>query len=215
MRLSDLFDDGQSQIGPINLRGVAHLKDGLMLLLGNAGAAVDHVEPTVLQRPDGDAVAWVFESPTDTVAAERVRVRPSDPPRDADLRGCSPDYERALACSAGQPNDSGYVTDGRSRFLCVYCIAEGMPAPADRDDRTEGVEFVHEADGSITARDIETGVASFGETKAEALAMLADALALHEDGGEPIEDEGTFLREIGIGADELPDEPESLPEFMQ
>ena len=46
-------------------------------------------------------------------------------------------------------------------------------ASATRDaSNGEGVEFIHEDDGSITARDIETGVASFGETKAEALRML-------------------------------------------
>ena len=48
----------------------------------------------------------------------------------------------------------------------------------------EGVEFIHEEDGSITAKDIETGVASFGDTKAEALRMLAEAIELHEGGGE-------------------------------
>lgn len=62
-------------------------------------------------------------------------------------------------------------------------------APPERADtpREEGVEFVHEEDGRITARDIETGVASYGETKAEALAMLVEALALHAGGGEPSE----------------------------
>ena len=89
-----------------------------------------------------------------------------------------------------------------------------MATQADRG-REEGVEFVHEADGSITARDIETGIASFGETKAEALAMLAEALALHEGEGAPIDDEEAFLREIGIDLDELPDEPEELPDFMR
>lgn len=49
----------------------------------------------------------------------------------------------------------------------------------DESDDEEGVEFVQEDDGSITARDKETGVASFGDTKAEALAMLAE-VTLHE-----------------------------------
>lgn len=91
-----------------------------------------------------------------------------------------------------------------------------MAAPAHHDDRVEGVEFIHEADGSITARDIETGVASFGETKAEALAQLADAMALRNgEGGEPIEDEAAFLREIGVDPEEIPDEPEEPPEFLR
>lgn len=46
------------------------------------------------------------------------------------------------------------------------------------DDEREGVVFVEEDDGPITARDTETGIASFGDTKAEALAMLAEALAV-------------------------------------
>ncbi|WP_255148985.1 type II toxin-antitoxin system HicB family antitoxin [Halorarius halobius] len=91
-----------------------------------------------------------------------------------------------------------------------------MSTLTDDDDRpTEGVEFIHEDDGSITARDIETGVASFGETKAEALSMLAEALTLHEGGGDPIEDEEAFLDEIGVDADEIADDPKDLPEFLQ
>ncbi|MFC3959995.1 type II toxin-antitoxin system HicB family antitoxin [Halovivax cerinus] len=57
-----------------------------------------------------------------------------------------------------------------------------------RQDTTEGVEFVHEDDGQITAVDLETGVASYGDTKAEALSMLAEALELHEGGDEPVTD---------------------------
>ena len=84
-------------------------------------------------------------------------------------------------------------------------------ASATRENQSEGVEFIHEDDGRITARDIETGVASYGETKAEALAMLAEALELHAGGGEPVSDED--LREFGLDPDDVGDE--SLPEFMQ
>ena len=84
-------------------------------------------------------------------------------------------------------------------------------ASATRDNRSEGVEFIHGDDGRITARDIETGVASYGETKAEALAMLAEALELHAGGGEPVSDDD--LREFGLDPDDVGDEP--LPEFMQ
>lgn len=38
---------------------------------------------------------------------------------------------------------------------------------------------VYESDGSIVAEDEETGVSSFGETKAEALENLAEALELY------------------------------------
>jgi len=84
-------------------------------------------------------------------------------------------------------------------------------ASATRDNRSEGVEFIHEDDGRITARDIETGVASYGETKAEALAMLAEALELHAGGGEPVTDDD--LREFGLDPDDVDDKP--LPDFMQ
>jgi len=67
-----------------------------------------------------------------------------------------------------------------------------------------GVEFVVEEDGSITARDLETGLARGGDSKAEALAQLAEVLELHEGGGEPIEDPETFLsEELDIDADEV------------
>lgn len=78
--------------------------------------------------------------------------------------------------------------------------------------REEGVEFTYEED-LVTARDIETGVASSGESKAEALAMLAEALALHEGGGEPVDDEEAFLREIGIDPDDV-DEDDAPPPWL-
>jgi len=80
------------------------------------------------------------------------------------------------------------------------------------DDETEGVVFVHEDDGRVTARDTETGIASFGDTKAEALVMLADALALADRGDvDPLSDER--LRELGLDPEETADE--ELPEFMR
>lgn len=90
----------------------------------------------------------------------------------------------------------------------VVCMST---TASDRRDG-DGVEFIYE-DGLVTARDTETGVASCGETRSEALAMLAEALELHEGGGEPIEDEEAFLREIGIDPDEI-DEDESPPPWL-
>ncbi|MUW15129.1 hypothetical protein GJ633_11035 [Halorubrum sp. CBA1125] len=84
-------------------------------------------------------------------------------------------------------------------------------ASATRDPSEEGVEFIHEDDGSITARDLETGVASFGDTKAEALRMLAEALDLHEGDGEPVTEDD--LEEWGLEDAEPGDE--ELPEFMR
>jgi|AntDeeMetagen134_2_1112570.scaffolds.fasta_scaffold01985_2 predicted RNase H-like HicB family nuclease len=76
-------------------------------------------------------------------------------------------------------------------------------------ERESGVEYTY-GDGLVTATDIETGIASAGETKPEALAMLSEALELHEGGGEPIEDEEAFLRKNGIDLDES-DEDQSPP----
>jgi predicted RNase H-like HicB family nuclease len=84
-------------------------------------------------------------------------------------------------------------------------------ASATRDEESDGVVFIHEEDGSITARDIETGVASFGDTKSEALRMLAEALELHEGGGDPVTDED--LREWGLDPADF--DTKDLPEFMQ
>jgi predicted RNase H-like HicB family nuclease len=85
-------------------------------------------------------------------------------------------------------------------------------ASATRDaPDEEGVEFIHEENGSITAKDIETGVASFGDTKAEALRMLAEAIELHEGGGEPITEEDLEEWEL---EDTEPGDKE-LPDFMQ
>jgi hypothetical protein len=85
-------------------------------------------------------------------------------------------------------------------------------ASATRDESPkEGVEFIHADDGKITARDLETGVASFGETKTEALRMLAEALELHEGGGEPVTDED--LEEWGL--DDVEPGTKELPEFMR
>jgi hypothetical protein len=77
--------------------------------------------------------------------------------------------------------------------------------------REEGVEFLYEDDGRITARDIESGVASYGETKAEALGMLAEALELHAGGGDPVTDDD--LREFDLDPEDVDDR--ELPEFMQ
>lgn len=80
---------------------------------------------------------------------------------------------------------------------------------ADRR-RKDGVEFIYE-NGQITARDVESGVASYGETKSEALSMLAEALQLHEGNGDPATEED--LHEFGLDPDDEDDR--DLPEFMR
>jgi hypothetical protein len=64
-----------------------------------------------------------------------------------------------------------------------------------------GVEFVHEEDGRVTARHVESGVASFGESEADALRQLADALDSHFGAGESIDDPEAWLAEEGIDAE--------------
>lgn len=81
-----------------------------------------------------------------------------------------------------------------------------------RDDLNEdGVVFIHEDDGRVTAVDRKTGVASYGETKVEALRMLAEALELHQGDGEPVTDDD--LREMGLDPDDEGDA--ALPEFLR
>jgi predicted RNase H-like HicB family nuclease len=78
------------------------------------------------------------------------------------------------------------------------------------------IHLIEEDDGWWSAVDEETGVASQGPTRQEALENLDEAVALHEgDAGEPIEDEEEFLEELGIDPDDVPDEPRELPDFLQ
>jgi len=65
-------------------------------------------------------------------------------------------------------------------------------------DPPSGVEFIHEDDGRVTARHVESGVASFGATEAEALRQLADALDSHFGDGEDVDDPEAYLAERGI-----------------
>lgn len=46
------------------------------------------------------------------------------------------------------------------------------------------VEFIEEDDGRVTARHLESGVASFGDTEPEALRQLADAMESHFEAQE-------------------------------
>lgn len=71
------------------------------------------------------------------------------------------------------------------------------------------------------ATDIQTGVASQGDTRANALANLDEAVALHRgEIGEPIEtseEELEILSNLGLDPDEIQDarkQNDELPEFM-
>lgn len=80
-------------------------------------------------------------------------------------------------------------------------------ADADESDppRRE-IHLVEEEGGTWSAIDEETGVASQGETRSEALANLDEAVALHKgEIGEPVTD--ADLRDLGLDPDAVPDEP--------
>lgn len=80
----------------------------------------------------------------------------------------------------------------------------------------EGVIFIWEDDGSVTAKDLETGLARGGDTRGQALRSLSEVLELHEGGGEQIDDPDAFLHEeLGIDPDKIPDNPAEIPDFLR
>lgn len=83
-----------------------------------------------------------------------------------------------------------------------------MEPASPRAPDPELTEITLTCEGDLwVARDGETGIASQGETREEALAMLDEAVALHHgEIGEAITDED--LEELGIDPDEAPDKPE-------
>ncbi len=108
-------------------------------------------------------------------------------------------------------NQSSLRTGWPKPVLTARTTSTNLATRTHDEPDEEGVEFIHEDDGSITARDKETGVASFGETKAEAVVMLAEALGLHDGDGEPVTDED--LEELGLDPETAGDE--ERPDFMQ
>lgn len=90
----------------------------------------------------------------------------------------------------------------------------------DADDGQE-IRLVHSEECWV-ATDVETGVASQGETRSAALENLDEALALHrderDDSIDTAEKERSALDELGIDPDEVEgarEESDELPEFMQ
>jgi predicted RNase H-like HicB family nuclease len=90
----------------------------------------------------------------------------------------------------------------------------------DGDEPEQEIRLVDSGEWWV-ATDIETGVASQGETRAEALANLDEAVALHQQDEDTVEtpaDEREMLRELGIDPDEVERaraDSDGLPEFMQ
>jgi predicted RNase H-like HicB family nuclease len=91
----------------------------------------------------------------------------------------------------------------------------------DAPELQSTITLTHDGE-SWTARDEETGVASCGATREEALAMLDEAVALYEgEIGESIdtwEAERDVLKELGVDPEEVKqarEEHDGLPEFLQ
>jgi predicted RNase H-like HicB family nuclease len=83
-------------------------------------------------------------------------------------------------------------------------MARGDAGESDTPPRE--IRLIEEDDGWWSAVDEETGVASQGETRSEALANLDEAVALHKgEIGEPVTD--ADLRDLGLDPDEVPDAP--------
>jgi len=84
------------------------------------------------------------------------------------------------------------------------------------------ITLTENEDGWWTARNVEVGVSSQGETKQEALENLDEAVALYKgEIGDPIEtweEEKEVLKDLGIDPDEVKksrEENDELPEFMR
>ena len=93
------------------------------------------------------------------------------------------------------------LVDARPRTL-VGALTLLSATSTDRESRLIEVD-----EGGWSATDEELNVASQGETREEALEMLDEAVALHKgEIGEPVTDED--LRELGIGPESVPDEPQ-------
>lgn len=87
--------------------------------------------------------------------------------------------------------------DGKS--FNVSAVARGVRTQSRESPVEDDTVTITRSDGWYVATDEETGVASQGETKAEALANLAEALELHE-------------RHVPEDSDEVPD-PSDAPWF--
>jgi len=92
---------------------------------------------------------------------------------------------------------------------------------ADGDDPEQEIRLVDSGKWWV-ATDVETGVASQGETRSEALANLDEAVSLQHgeenNSVETPEQEREILDELGIDPDEVEsarEDADSLPEFMR
>lgn len=87
-------------------------------------------------------------------------------------------------------------------------------ATTDAGEERRTIELVENPSGWWTARDEETGVASQGETRREALANLDEAVALYrgEVGHEPTDEE---LAELGVDPEVARSQGDELPNVLE
>jgi predicted RNase H-like HicB family nuclease len=93
--------------------------------------------------------------------------------------------------------------------VCFLAPPNAYPSdsPIRIHDRGREIRLIEEDDGGWSAIDEETGVASQGDTRREALSNLDEAVALHRgDIGEPVSDDD--LLELGIDPETIPDGPQ-------
>jgi predicted RNase H-like HicB family nuclease len=97
-----------------------------------------------------------------------------------------------------------------------------MATSTGRDgDREPGdaIRLLKNPDGAWTAIDEDTGVASQGDTRTDALDNLDEAVALHtNDATEPLDNEDEVLEELGIEPDAVNSAREmdrGLPDHME
>ena len=86
---------------------------------------------------------------------------------------------------------AGRVQWGAGRTLIRAVLEKQATASTAHDGPDEeGIEFSHEDDGSIVPKNLDTGGTSVSNAKAAALRMLAEAIELHDRGGEPLAEDG-------------------------
>lgn len=87
-------------------------------------------------------------------------------------------------------------------------------ARSDTPEDGQRIELVENPSGSWTATDQQTGVASQGETREEALENLDEAVALYrgEIGHEPTDEE---LRELGVDPEVARSQGDELPDVLE
>lgn len=89
-----------------------------------------------------------------------------------------------------------------------------MAKTDDTPAECQQIRLVENPSGTWTARDEETGVASQGDTREEALDNLDEAVALYrgEIGHEPTDEE---LRELGVDPAVARSQDGELPDVLQ